>query len=74
VIGLPAGVPDEAVVWTADAPGPTRLLAFDALSGVEVFETDAPGGLPNFPAITVAGRRVFLGTDRGVICYAGRFM
>jgi hypothetical protein len=71
--------PNYALVWVADAGDGTDpvLRAFDALSGAQVFGSDAvasdalPAGPPylHYPAITCAGNFVYVGNRQGFTCY-----
>jgi hypothetical protein len=76
------GSPDGAMVWfVATNPAPPasaqggRLLAFNALNGSSVYDSDAVaadklGLVPNYPPVTGAGRLVLVGTNTGLAVYA----
>lgn len=65
-----------AAVWIVqwqDA-GPGILRAYDALSGIEHYNSttsaaDTLGNVPHFAPITVGGANVYVGNDAGFACY-----
>ena len=77
VLGVNPNNTDQALVWIADCSDQGtdgRLYAFDAISGMLVFDSgtsgpDAPGELAHFPGTTCAGNTVLLGTWYGFACY-----
>jgi hypothetical protein len=77
VLGVNPNNTDQALVWIADcdAQGTDgRLYAFDAISGMLVFDSgtsgaDAPGAMPHFPGTTCVGSTVLQGTWYGFACY-----
>ncbi len=79
------GTNHEAVIWIVDnveladgSQGIAVLRAFDALSGMEVFNSSQPskdnmnnvlGPAPHFPPITCGSAGVFVGTKAGFVWY-----
>jgi hypothetical protein len=66
----------KALVWVVDGVDgtPAVLRAFDAVSGVLLFQSDAlpsneVGQCPHFAPVVAAGRSVLVGTNTGVIGY-----
>lgn len=79
------GTSHEAVVWIVDnveladgSPGIASLRAFDALSGMEAYNSSRPnqghtdntlGRAPHFPPITCGSAGIFVGTKAGLVWY-----
>lgn len=76
-IGRISGQSPYALVWVvgiSDSDSGGTLYAFNALTGVRVYDSsvrpaDRLGPITHFAAVTCAGQSVFVGTFDGLACY-----